>query len=218
MAQPEEPSDWTWTAVAERAKDLLFFVEFAPKPEMIPQLRSLADRLRTVPKAADRAKAVRRGFSCTGFVHLAGPMGPFIMTTAHGFQHLYRAGSDPLTADTFNMYDVRVVCDHQEEQYQAAGILEDNSKYATARLVGVECSKDVLLLAVQSKDLKNLVDDSVCDRPHPALTFAQARPRAGRRWMHDAVMAGASAQDPHHRVDKLLPSREPLQRAQLAPV
>lgn len=173
--------DVDWTPIFDRIKGSIFFVQFVPKQDRLQQLQIVADTVNTVTDDELRHERTVNGHVSTGFAFFSRQTGPLIMTTAHGLSHLFNP-SRPLTQDTLEMMDITVLCDHQEEAIQEAGLVNADRKYATARVAGVNSSVDIIILSVENTRLKNYLD-GVCTQAHPPLQISPNTPLNGRECM-----------------------------------
>ncbi|KAM0877574.1 hypothetical protein ACQ4PT_035372 [Festuca glaucescens] len=175
----EAPVDWT--SIFNTVKESVFLVLVEPKVGMVDRLQAVADRVGTVSDGSERAARVRDGCSSTGFVLLSSDTALYIVTTAHGLDHLFKA-SDPLQESTMNMFDVSVLCHHFEHDYQQDG-LPGERKYATGFIVDADCQNDILIVGVWKNSLKNLVDDGACARNHNSLVITEGSPSVSKECM-----------------------------------
>uniref|UniRef100_A0ACD5W7L9 Uncharacterized protein n=1 Tax=Avena sativa TaxID=4498 RepID=A0ACD5W7L9_AVESA len=180
LQQVAAGASFDWTPIFDRVTHSLFFVLLQPKREHLKDIFAVSKRVKTV-RSGERWTRAKSSYTSTGFVYANGPLGPIIQTCAHGLEHVYKA-SDPLTISTADMFNVRVLCDHQEHDFQQAGAV-GRRKYANARIVGHDCARDILLIGLTDSELKNFFDDGVCSKGHPALVIAKSIPREARPCM-----------------------------------
>ncbi|KAM0877275.1 hypothetical protein ACQ4PT_035605 [Festuca glaucescens] len=96
-----------------------------------------------------------------------------IVTVAHSLEHLFRA-SRPITTDQINrLFTVQVLCGHYENDYlEAGGDLDAPRQYAAARVVRIDCTRDLMLVAANLIDVLSF-EGGPCLAPHPIMGMCE---------------------------------------------
>lgn len=159
--------------IYNRSVGSVFFVNVVPRDKDEIKLRM--NIVETVEKRKRAAELDDRGRCCTGFVVADSGNHLLILTCAHLMQHVFK-GSNPISVEEANaMFHVNVLCDHYEQSFRhPQQIIHEERIYARATVMGISCSKDLLLLRVVRTDVMDL--DVPCGSNHRALTISPTPP------------------------------------------
>ncbi|KQJ91173.1 uncharacterized protein LOC104584713 [Brachypodium distachyon] len=201
----------SWADVFNKSTPSVFYAWIGPKADKLNEINAIAKRAKPAddvaiiagaPAAAETEAEAEddiqgdlevedsstMGANSTAFFVGSNDTEIFMLTSAHGLDHLYTE-EHPLTLQTMRMFEVWILCDHYEQDYQHDVLTwkkkySDDRGYGKATIVGGDSSKDILLLSVKKKNITSYRGKGPCKKVHPSLVISMTNPKEA----NDALM------------------------------